>query len=313
MKRFLRVVIVDSWGTSIESGSDPAKLLGIKCESMLFRSYKPAAPLSDFIENLWLYDGYESPCLKERIFPSGTFELVFNLRHDELRIYKATAPDQCTYFAGAIVSGPYNGFFVTDTEEEASVMGVHFRPGGAFPFLGVLADELVDSHVNLESLWGRQAREAHERLAEETSSTRKFRLLERLLLSRLSRSHERHPAVSLALEGLCLNNSRAIVRKLARSSGLSDRRFIDVFRFEVGLKPKIFNRVHRFQRVLHLVHRVPEPDWADLASNHGYFDQSHLIRDFLAFSGLTPAGYLHRLNHLRSNRMHVKLNHLPLA
>jgi AraC-like DNA-binding protein len=280
---------------------------------MLFRSYKPAPPLSDFIENFWLYDGYESPHFRERIFPSGTFELVFNLRDDELRIYKATQPDQCAHFSGAIVSGPYHGFFATDTEEEASVMGVHFRPGGAFPFLGILADDLADSHIDLEDIWGRQASRARERLCGETSPKAKFRLLEELLLSRLSGSFEHHPAVSLALEGLRLNNSRAIVRKLARDAGLSDRRFIDVFRFEVGLKPKLFNRVQRFQRVLHLVHRVAEPDWRELAVEHGYFDQSHLIRDFLIFSGLTPADYLHRLRDLRSKRLHPKFNHLPIA
>jgi len=280
---------------------------------MLFRSHTPAPPLSDFIENLWLYDGYESPNLKERIFPSGTFELVFNLRDDQLRIYKASKPDQCAYFSGAIVSGPYNGFFVTDTEEEASVMGVHFKPGGAFPFLGILADELADSHINLESLWGQQTRDARERLAQANSPARKFRLLEQVLLSRLSRSFEPNPVVSLALPRLRLDNSRAIVRQLAQDAGLSDRRFIDVFRFEVGLKPKLFNRVQRFQRVLHLVHTVPEPDWGDVALRYGYFDQSHLIRDFLAFSGLTPAAYLRRLKELRSKGLHVKFNHLPIA
>jgi hypothetical protein len=124
---------------------------------MLFRSRKPAPPLSNFIENLWLYDGYDSPHFKERIFPSGTFELVFNLRSDELRIYKATQPDQYERFSGAIVSGPYNGFFVTDAAEEVSVMGVHFKPGGAFPFLGPPAHELADSHIDLEAIWGRTA------------------------------------------------------------------------------------------------------------------------------------------------------------
>jgi hypothetical protein len=55
---------------------------------MLFRAHKPGFPLSDFIENFWLYDGYSSPHTHERIFPTGTFELVFNLRDDELRIYR---------------------------------------------------------------------------------------------------------------------------------------------------------------------------------------------------------------------------------
>ncbi len=141
---------------------------------MLFRSYKPSPPLSDFIENFWLYDGYESPHFQERILPSGTFELVFNLRDDELRIYNAARPDRCETFSGAIVSGPYNGFFVTDAAEEGCVMGVHFKPGGAFAFLGLAADELADTHTDLETIWGRAANEIHERLSALASRERRL-------------------------------------------------------------------------------------------------------------------------------------------
>lgn len=280
---------------------------------MLFRSYKPIPPLSDFVENLWLYNGFDSPRLKERILPSGAFELVFNLRDNRLRIYKAAQPDRCQHLSGAIVSGPYEGFFLADTAEEASVMGVHFKPGGAFPFLGLSADELADTHIDLEAVWGRRAAETCERLSATTSSARRFRLLENSLLSHLFRPLEHHPAVSLALEGFRLDNSRALVRKLARNAGLSDRRFIDVFSFEVGLKPKVFNRVQRFQRVLARVHRNPAPDWGQLALEQGYFDQSHLIRDFLAFSGFSPADYLRRLDDLRQKGLQAKFNHLPLV
>src|SRR5690242_10800034 len=111
---------------------------------MFFHSYKPAALLSDFVENLWVYNGFAAPRLRERIFPSGTFELVFNLHSDEIRIYKGSQANECVRLSGAIVSGPYAGFFVTDTALEASVVGVHFKPGGAFRFLGVAANELAD-------------------------------------------------------------------------------------------------------------------------------------------------------------------------
>lgn len=280
---------------------------------MVFCSYNPGPPLSDFIENFWLYEGYVSPHLRERIFPSGTFEVVFNLRDDELRIYKAARPDYGARFSGAIVSGPYEGFFITDTAEEASVMGVHFKPGGAFPFLNLAADELADAHIDLRDAWGTAADEIHRRLCIERSPDRRFRLLRNALLSHLLRPLEHHPAVSLALNGFRHDTSRAAVRKWAQEAGLSDRRFIDVFRFEVGIKPKLFTRIQRFQRVLRLVHRLAAPDWGQLALQHGYFDQSHLIRDFLAFSGLSPADYVCRLRDLRNKGLHVKFNHLPLA
>jgi AraC-like DNA-binding protein len=87
-----------------------------------------------------------------------------------------------------------------------------------------------------------------------------------------------------------------------------------VFNFEVGVKPKLFVRIRRFQRVLQQVHRLPLVDWAQLALKQGYFDQSHLIRDFVAFSGISPADYLRRLRDPRNDGTDpIKFNHLPLA
>ena len=192
-------------------------------------------------------------------------------------------------------------------------MGVHFRPGGAFPFLGLSAYELADTHLDLAMLWGGRAGEIRERLACAPSVRERFQILEHALRSRLLAPLEHHPAVSLALRGFRSNHSRAVVRKLAREAGLSDRRFIDIFRSEVGLNPKLFNRIERFQRVLERVDRLAQPEWDQLALEHGYFDQSHLIRDFVEFSGFSPADYLRRLKTLRDKGLHIKFNHLPVG
>lgn len=280
---------------------------------MVFRKYQPAFPLAAFVDYFWIYNGFHSPQLKERIFPTGTFEIVFNLRKDALRIYESSQSGECRRFSGALVSGPYEAGFFTDTTEEAAVIGVHFKPGGAFPFLGISADELADMHLDLGTIWGRTASETRERLCAARSRDQQFRLLENLLLSRLRRPLEHHPAVALALEGFSKDNTRAVVRKLAREAGYSDRRFIDLFRVEVGLKPKLFNRIQRFQRVLAHAHRTIISDWGQVALHCGYFDQSHLIRDFLAFSGVTPADYLRRVDELRKRNLNVKFNHLPLT
>ncbi|HEX2680454.1 MAG TPA: DUF6597 domain-containing transcriptional factor, partial [Candidatus Dormibacteraeota bacterium] len=91
-------------------------------------------------------------------------ELVINLRDNELRIYDRARTGVCERFSGAIVSGAYGRYFVIDTAEEASLLGVHFKAGGAFPFFGPLVSELVDTHVDLETLWGHSGRELRERL-----------------------------------------------------------------------------------------------------------------------------------------------------
>jgi AraC-like DNA-binding protein len=97
------------------------------------------------------------------------------------------------------------------------------------------------------------------------------------------------------------------VKSVSESTGLSQRRFIDLFKREVGMTPKLFCRVRRFQDVLAFVRKSKTPDWSEAAYICGYFDQSHLIRDFRIFSGINPTDYALR----RTNR--VMENHVPVA
>ena len=272
---------------------------------MFYRSHAPAPPLGDFVEQFWLCSGTPAH-RRARLLPNGTIELVFNLCDDEIRFHDSTRPDLCRRHSGAVVSGAYGGFFVSDHAQHASIVGVHFRPGGAFPFLGVPAGQLADTHVDLEALWGRPAAELRERLCAAATPAERFSLLEQTLAARLDRTTDRHGAVPVALDAFERTGTGVRVRDVARRVGLSQRRFIQVFAAEVGLTPKLYGRVRRFQRALALVRAVPAPDWAQLAVECGYFDQSHLIRDFRAFAGLTPEEY----QYLRRRSEPVVHNHV---
>jgi AraC-like DNA-binding protein len=87
---------------------------------------------------------------------------------------------------------------------------------------------------------------------------------------------------------------------------LSHRRLIQVFTAEVGMTPKLFGRIQRFQRALHAAQAVDAPDWAGLALGGKYCDQAHLIRDFVAFSGLSPTELSRR------GSVAVKANHVAV-
>lgn len=101
--------------------------------------------------------------------------------------------------------------------------------------------------------------------------------------------------------------SELTIGSVTQRIGLSQRRFIQVFKQEVGMSPKLFCRVRRFQHVLDSVREQATPNWARLALECGCFDQSHLIHDFQMFSGLTPTKYVRQ----RSKR--VLPNHVPLT
>lgn len=271
---------------------------------MFLRTHQPRPPLDEYVDRFWLCcDTPAHP--RERILPSGTIELVINLCEDEIRIYDAAHPDVCRRYSGTVVSGPYRSFLLIDPLQHASILGVHFRPGRAASLLGVAADELANAHVDLESLWGRKGVELRERLCLSATPARRFAVLEEVLLRRLHESRPRHGGVSVALDALEQDDAGLKIRDLARRVDLSQRRFIEVFTAEVGLTPKLYGRVRRFQRARERIRSAAKPNWAAVAAECGYFDQSHLIRDFGEFAGLSPVAYLNQRS------QHVLLNHVP--
>jgi AraC-like DNA-binding protein len=165
------------------------------------------------------------------------------------------------------------------------------------------ATELADAHVALESLWGGAARRLRERLCSAPAVEQRFRLLEAELCRRLAGSPRRHAAVAWAIDAL---THGASVGDLAAQLSLSHRHFIALFSEQVGMRPKTFARVQRFQHVFGSNEALSEPDWSRLALLGGYYDQSHLIRDCIAFSGLSPSDLL------RSRRAPLKQNHLAV-
>lgn len=269
---------------------------------MVYRTHVPRPPLSDFVELFWLYEGYDAPHAKERVLPDGSMELVINLRDDELRVYDRRDTDLFRSFRGYLVSGAHSEYVVIDTDSQDSLVGVHFKPGGAFPFLGLPAGELRDAHASLDELWGARAIELRDRLLEAETPEAKFNILEHALLTQAARLPRRHPAVTFALKEFQDVSRSRTISEVTGQVGLSPRRFIQVFREEVGLTPKLFCRVRRFQEVVRLTQRGQHVEWGDVALACGYFDQAHFIHDFRAFSGLSPTTYLadrgEHLNHV---------------
>ena len=269
---------------------------------MLYSIHKPKPPLSEFVDYLWHVEkGGESR--KALILPSGTVELVVLLGEDQGLIHNPARPDQSQRFSRATISGTYSGPLTIAGDRRDAIFGVRFKPGGAYSFLGVSASALANTHTDLRDLWGQQAAELRERLCCAAMPQERFQIAEACLMDRLRRGVTGHAAVTAAL-GLFGQEVKGItVRSAAERLGFSQRHFINLFTTQVGLPPKLFCRLLRFQRALRLAQGtgatrlergcpgrgVHEKSWADVALECGYFDQSHLIRDFQEFAGVAPA------------------------
>ncbi len=261
-----------------------------------FRFYSPTSRLSRFVDCLWICEGSGSLQKPDRILPTGTLELAINMKQDHLRFRDAGHLGPSSSYSAAVVSGASTRGFAPDPDNEVFIIGAHFKPGGAYPVLGFPVSEIADSHVDLSAVLGAPAETLRERLCEARSDSERFCLLEEALARRIDDSSGNHYAVAAALEMIAKSPSSPRVRNTAAELGLSQRRFIEVFKTEVGMTPKIYSRIHRFQRARNAM-RQGSTDWSQFALEYGYCDQSHLIREFVEFSGSTPTGYIDRYEH----------------
>jgi AraC-like DNA-binding protein len=241
----------------------------------------PTPALASVVEYVWASQGAPSHA-RERVVPTGTLELFVTLVDVETRIHGVAG--RLHQFSGAGVAGAYRRPFTFDTHHDASVVGVHFRPGQAGLVLGVPPGELMDRHVDLRDLWGNGAHELRDRLCTASTTAERFTLLEAALLSRLA-ARRGHPAVAHALD--VLTGPQARVADIASAAGLSQRRLVELFTSAVGITPKRFGRIVRFQRATALA-RGGGLEWTRVAHECGYYDQAHLIRDCHELAGMTP-------------------------
>jgi len=251
--------------------------------------YAPGPPLSEFVDFLWYFRGTEVSNAKERVLPTGALDLI-------IRLDSARTSDSGMH-------GPRTRSVVIRVGSLSELLGVHFKHGGAFPFVHLPVGELHNIGVSITDLWGeRNAQRLLSELHEAPAPDNKFRVLELWLTQLASNRLKKHPAVTFAMRAFC-SGPFGSTAKVVDKTGYSQRHFIELFKNEVGLRPKLFHRLHRFRRVIEAVQGRKAVDWTDIRLSAGYFDQAHLIHDFREFSDLTPEQYLRFrtqfINHVR--------------
>ncbi len=255
-------------------------------------SRKPRAALRPFVKTLWVKAPTDVPPTitrtREHVLPTGDMHLVIRLDDVPLRLFN-NAADVTGYSVGnAVVGGARSTFYIRDIATPSASVGAQLYAGAAPILFGASAAELAERHTNLEDLWGAAAGEVRERLLAAGGPERQLAVFEDLLAARLPVVRGLHPAVAYALEQFAAARD---VHTVVKYSGYSHRHFIALFRRDVGLAPKTFCRLLRFQHTLQAVPAKGVTTWTNLAMEYGYSDHAHFHREFQAFAGITPEAY----------------------
>lgn len=226
----------------------------------------------------------------ERFLPNGSMDLLLNLGEEAEKILTPHVKGQD--LKECWISGLQARYIRIETPINMTMMGVEFKPGGAYPFLGFSMSKLRDSCVDLDSIWGREAMEVRHKIQETRSEAEKFFLLESWLLGRLHPDRETPHEIEQAIRLIQMCGPALRISAIAKLLNISHKKFLKRFEDIVGVTPKYYSRICRFQRALQTISRNGSVDLTAVAVGSDYFDQSHFIKEFEEFAGMTPGEYL---------------------
>jgi len=191
-------------------------------------------------------------------------------------------------FPGGFVAGV--GDFATVTEHDGFQRGIQIdlTPVGARALFGIPMSELAGRVVPLPDLLPRDQRSLAERLDDLPDWDARFVAIEALLATGLARTSARGEIVAWACARLDASGGNLDIRALARELDYSEKQVVRLFRDQVGIAPKLFARLVRFDRLVERLRNDRKTSWVELAGELGYYDQAHLVRDVRHFAGATP-------------------------
>ena len=174
---------------------------------------------------------------------------------------------------------------------------VMFRPEGFHRLFSVPMDELTDADYDSRSVLGPFISHLEDRLGECNSFSERVSFIEQALVNRALQATALD-GVYFAANRILETGGQASLPALARQSGLSLRQFERRFRKQIGMRPKLFTRIARFESALERKARLQTASWTDIALDFGYYDQMHMIHDFAEFTGKAPSESLAQLERL---------------
>lgn len=246
----------------------------------------PPPELVNLVASLWEMRVPPHGESRVRIMPNACIDIV--LYYGETSRGEGSA---------SIVAPPYRSFVVGSTLRSFMmrscgwnhVIGVSMLPAGVEPILGLPARVIGETIALLEDLIGGRARELEDRVLSGPPKRALGRLANQLV--RLRKSREANVAISRAVNAVRRMGGVTRMDDVASATNMTTRHLERNFLEHVGISPKLFARLVRFDRVVRDISLRGEQSWSQFALAHGYSDQAHFINDFKEFAGLTPTQF----------------------
>ncbi len=245
-----------------------------------YNEYTPQASLQSYLDCYWSYVTDTATILshKKKIIPDGCIDVIFDLN------YPTTLN---SFVVGAMTKPIVN----TGT----NFVGVRFKPGMAYPFIKIPVYKLTDLFVDYSEFVGQEANHLSSQLVDLNSTEHQIALLNNIFTKKLSALNVVETQMSRALNLIQNTGGGISVKQISCEVGWSRQHFTRKCLSYTGLTPKFLNQVIRIKKVIKHYKTEKFYSWSQLSVDGGYYDQSHMIKEFKKITGLTPIEFLNGL------------------
>lgn len=258
---------------------------------MLFKTHSLKEPLQNYIESIFHFKDFIPDHSIERVVPTGHLFIIFELDGFERNTFDNDTLKPNNTFTKVWISGMHKNYISISAHQKSEMFVIQFKPYGAYPFFHFQIQDLNEKIVPAEDLFGDELLQLREQILSNETSEEKFLAAEKWLNDRFDENKTPPSELLTALEKI-QTESVANYNTIIESYPKTQKHLIDQFKKYVGLTPKYYQRILRFNEILQQIHQNEKIDWAQIAYQCEYSDQSHFIKEFKHFSGFNPQKFI---------------------
>jgi len=258
---------------------------------MKFETHIVKPPIDKYLETIFHFKNFVPDHSIERMVPTGHVYIMFEFDSFVRNTYDNDSLETNKTFTKAWISGMHRNYISISSHKNSEMLVIQFKPYGTYPFLHFPLQNLNEKILPAEEVLGAEILILHEKMYKLETVQDKFDMIEKWLRSRFRK--DKTPPTNLVdalnqLQTEPASNCNHIVESYSNTQ----KHLIDQFKKYVGLTPKYYQRILRFSEILKQIHQEKSIEWAQIAYQCNFSDQSHFIKEFKHFSGLNPKEFI---------------------
>lgn len=250
---------------------------------MIYKRYNPSKENSHIIECYWTIQSSDAAEKIEKIIPDGFTEIIFHYGDPYCIKFKDTWQLQ----QKQLLAGQIKKYFFLKNTGTSGILGIKFKPAALTELFSLQMSDYTDDVADLHHVFEHELTEVEKVTYSNCPDEIKIAQIDSLFKSM---PVQRNPQIEDCIQMIFDCNGLVAINKLASQLFITERQLERLFKKYIGLSPKFFTRIVRFNYIFSLM-QSKATNWTDIALESGYYDSSHFIKNFKAFSGVDPSGY----------------------